>query len=331
MTAILGFLLTVFLFRRHLDGGGYLNQRKAKRDPLLLAASVVFENINQNSNNIGIIIIGIFLSAKDVGTYGVAMRSLPFLMVPLVAYNAIFAPIISGLYGMGQMKDLEGIYKSGSKWVMTVSLPLYALMIFFSDHIIRLFGAAFGESAEIMVILLSGQLIIVISGSAGFVLSMTGRTLFNLFNSACLCILNFALSVMLVRIIGISGAAYAYVTSICFLQVLQIGQVWYLYRILPYSLEHMKPAVACLISYFVILLLRNSTCEAGVFQFVVIITVLFLSVYFILLLILGLSPEDRMLLKSLRERIFVVLLVTINLKLQTCKAKNAFKETLLFN
>jgi O-antigen/teichoic acid export membrane protein len=304
ITAFLGFILTILLFRRHFGWWGTIISNGVRKEVVRYSLPLLFSRVlNQNSNRIGIIIIGILLSAEDVGIYGVAMRSLPFLMVPLVAYNAIFSPIISALYRKGKMRNLEGVYKSGAKWVINVSLPLYALMVYFSDYIVRIFGTSFEKSTEIMVILLSGQLIVVISGSAGFVLSMTGRTLFNLYNSACLCVFNLLLSVMLVKYMGTSGAAYAYIISIALFQLVQLWQVWHLYRILPYRLEHMKPIFACLLAYIVIFVLRNPLSQAGVFLFISIITVLFLSVYFLLMVIMGLSSEDRMILKSFKQRI----------------------------
>ncbi|RLC26141.1 MAG: hypothetical protein DRH21_02920, partial [Deltaproteobacteria bacterium] len=257
----------------------------------------------QNINIIGIIIIGIFLPASKTGIYTVAMRVIPFILIPLVAYNAIFSPIISDFFTKHKMEELKNIYKTGSRWVITITLPIFVLVIFFSKEIVTVFGPGFAESAQIVTLVLIAQMFNVSSGSTGIILSMTGKTLYNLFNTGILCVLNIVLTLFLISRFGVIGVAYAYTISIILIQLLQMGQVWYFYKIQPYSLGHLKPAISCLTAFLIIRFFENSFSMAHGLISSLVLVVIFVSIYGIFLIFAGVSQDDRMILEKIRHKI----------------------------
>ncbi|MBU4288004.1 MAG: flippase [Proteobacteria bacterium] len=304
ITAIFGFSAAFifyskrmgFFFRRPLS----VDRKKIIKFSLPLFLSQLFY---QNINILGILIIGAFLPASQLGIYGVAMRVIPFLLIPMVSYNAIFSPIISELYTKGRMEELEHIYKTGTKWVTTLSLPLFSLMLLFSKEIVSIFGQGFTESASIIVILLIGQIVNVGTGSTGFMLSMTGKPFYNLFNSGILCALNIILTLLLISRFGIVGAAWANSISIILVQLLQIVEVWYLYKIHPYRLEHLKPLFSCLLAFLIVYFLQDYIITANILR-LFILTSTFLFSYGIFLALGGLSQEDRMVFEKLRNKLY---------------------------
>lgn len=266
---------------------------------LLLASQILYQNIN----GLGTLIIGIFLTADQVGIYGVAMRTVPFMLIPFVSFSAIFSPFVSELFTKGRMKELENMYKTGNKWVMTASLPLFVLIVFFSEQIASFFGSGFKSSAPIMVIVLIGQMVNICTGSTGIILSMTGKAHYNLFNSASLCILNIVLTLLLVPRFGLMGAASAYSVSIVTIQLLQIAEVWRLYRMHPYRLDTFKPVICGLLAASVIYLLKQAVSPSPLVSIPVLSSV-FLACYGALLLIAGLSSDDRVILERVRYKYF---------------------------
>jgi len=112
------------------------------------------------------------------------------LMMPFIAFNDIMKPVFSGLFAQKKMEEMESIFKVGCRWIILTTLPIFLLMLLFADDIVQIYGSGFSESAQVMVILLVGHFVNVASGSTGFVLSMTGRSLFVMWNSACLFVVN---------------------------------------------------------------------------------------------------------------------------------------------
>ena len=304
ITSLIGLVAAAFFAYKKI--GPIFNSHQAinGREVLSFSMPLMLSRIfNQNINVIGILIVGMFCTAFEVGIYGIAMRTIPFLLVPLIAFNAIISPIFSELYAKQQMDDLEKVYKIGNKWVILITLPMFVIMVYFADVIVSIFGVGFAQAAPIMTIFLLGHMINAATGSSALVLSMTGRPMFMLYNSGGLFLLNIGLTVFLLGNIGIMGAAYAYGTSIIIIQILQLIEVWYLYRIHPYSIENLKPVISCLLSLAVI---------HGLDKFLISVTwahhppylmLLFLLSYSCCLWSAGFSSEDRLILSKLRNRV----------------------------
>ena len=257
---------------------------------------------NQNISIAGILIIGMFCSSSDVGVYGVAMRTIPFLLVPFIAFNGILSPLFSELFTKKKMDELESVYKIGNKWVILITLPMCILMIHYSDFIVSVFGSGFSRSAQVMSVILVGHMVNAASGSAGLILSMTGRPMFILFNTGALFGLNIGLTIFLLGRMGIVGAAYAYSTSVIIIQCLQLAEVWFLYGIHPFCLENFKAIIASAISFGILYIFNYFIFWPDVYQSFA-GGGIFVGSYAVCLLILGFSREDRLILDRFKARI----------------------------
>lgn len=303
IAALILFLLSGYFLKQETSK---LKQKKVK-----VKIKTVFEFslplwmsriITKNNRHIGLLLIGIFLAADQAGIYSVGMRMTPFILIPFMAYNAIFSPIISSLYANQKFNELESIYKIGTRWVISLTLPIFVLMILFSSEIVLIFGRGFSDSYRVLIILLIAEMINVSTGSTSYVLSMTGKPLYNLMNSMIVLTLNIFLSVIMIKKFGTVGAAYALGISIITVNFLQLVEVYYLFRIHPFSLGHLKPFVSCFFSGLIVLFLRTQLRFLSPYVVGVIIFVVFSLSYLIFLSILGLSSEDRLILKNIGER-----------------------------
>lgn len=304
ITTIAGFLLAVFFMLRRI-GPLFSESRIVEKKTIISFSAPLFLSrfFYQNRKMIGIIILGGFYPAVQIGIYGVAMRALPFILIPLFAFNIVFSPIISDLFTRGKLDELARVYKTGSKWVITATLPIFILIVFFSKEIMTIFGSGFAESAKIMIILLTGQMVNVATGSAAIMLSMTGKPLYNLFNSVTLFVVSIVLTILMIQKFGPIGAAYAYSLSIIFVQLLQTGEVWYLYKIHPYMIEHIKPVLCSISSFLVIYFLEGFFSTANPLISIIGLVIIFLSSYVIFLILAGLSIDDRIIMEKIFYKI----------------------------
>ncbi len=304
LTAIFGFMVAITMLAKRIGGISIMSSKVERKKILSFSLPLLLSQLlYQNINTFSILIIGIFLPAAQAGVFGIARRTIPFVIMPLLSFNAIFSPVVSDLFTSGQMDELRSIYKTCSRWVLTLTLPVAILMFFFSKDIALVFGRGFSESGEILVILLIGQMVTVGTGSTALLLSMTGKPLYNLFNTGMLCAFNVALTLFLISRYGIIGAAWAQTISITLVQLLQMAEVWYLYRIQPYKVDHVKPLLAGGFSFLILLVLKGHIALSNHVAGMALLSAVALLGYVLFLLFTGLAADDRVILDKFIQRV----------------------------
>jgi O-antigen/teichoic acid export membrane protein len=266
--------------------------------PLLLSG--VFNTI---LNRVSVLVIGHFLSAAMVGIYATAERFLPLILIPLSAFNGIFAPIISDLFAREKREELENQFKTVAKWVFMTSLPIFTLLIFFSKQILSIFSPEFAAYSGVMIVLCTGQMINAATGSTGIMLLMTGRPYINLLNTALLCVAGIFLNIYMIPRYGIIGAAWVSTFSISTFQLLKLLEVWYLLGMHPYHLDFLKPILSCLFSVLLLTAISYTGLNSNSLIIIAILSAVFLISYGAFLWLFKLSPEDYVILDNLRERL----------------------------
>jgi len=228
------------------------------------------------------------------------------VIVPLAAVNVIFAPMISEMYGKGQLDRLEVVFKLVTKWIFLTSFPIFLLIVVFSEPILYLFGAEFSAGAPALRILSAGYLIDASVGSVGFLLTMTGRPNVNLINSIVLGIANLALIVFLTPRYGMLGTAVAVGAATAIINLARLGEVYHFLKIHPYRRDFAKPLLSGLIVLFCFLplslALTPKNGETMMLQ--LLLAPPFILGYMVLLRAFKLSDEDevvvRMIVRKLR-------------------------------
>jgi O-antigen/teichoic acid export membrane protein len=179
--------------------------------PLLLGSSLVL--IMNWADNI---MLGIMTDASAVGVYDVVFRLSVIAGAALQAVNGIAAPKFAECYGAGDVGQLRRIVKGSTRIIFWSTLPVVLVCVAFPRFLLGLFGAEFESGAVAFVLLLLGTFVSAISGSVGFILRMTGKE--RVYQNIVLVatIMNIVLNAILIPIFGISGAAFASMTSIVF-------------------------------------------------------------------------------------------------------------------
>jgi O-antigen/teichoic acid export membrane protein len=268
--------------------------------PLFLEVLLLFA-----IKGINTIILGYFNNSFDVGIYSAAIKVSLLITIPLDAINFIFAPIISEMYGKGQLDKLETMFKLVTKWVFLVSFPIFLVILGFSEPILRIFGAEFSVGAPALRILAAGYLVDSSVGSVGFMLTMAGRPRVNLANTFVLSIANIVLNIVLIPKYGVLGAAVAVATSTAAINLLRLGQVYYFLRMHPYRRDFTKPLLAGLIVLGIVwlfsLAFAYSPDEAILLRLLP--ALLFLPGYVLLLRAFRFSEEDKVVIDMIVQKL----------------------------
>jgi len=244
-----------------------------------------------------VIMIGYFLSSDKVGVYNIALQIGSISSFILIAFSSIFASTISSLYNSGSMEKLSQIYKIITKWIVTINLMAFAIILIFSKDIMHLFGKDFIYGSTALILISIGQVVNAATGLVGLMNTMTGHPQYEIYIAIVVMVISLLGNYFLIPIYGINGAA---VTSLLSVAVSNILRLAFLYRdskLHPYNFEYIKTIASFFISLIIVYLLKNIfivnwLIRLFVLSFVYVILFLFITI------IMGLSDYDKLILSK---------------------------------
>jgi O-antigen/teichoic acid export membrane protein len=246
-----------------------------------------------------VLLLGFFAN-PDIGVYNVATRLVTVAVFVLAPLNAAFGPYLAHLYHRGEMDEVRGSYRAVTGWIVRLSLPAFAALLVFPGELLRLFGGAFVAGAAVTVILAAGQLVNAATGPCGTVLNMSGRVALNMADNVATLILNVLLNLVLIPAYGIVGAAVAWAVSLAVVNVARVVQVRRLIGALPVSRGLATGLLAGAVA-LVAGLGASAVLPPGFGGLAAGLAVIVVA-YGGTVLALGLSREDRMVLRAVLRR-----------------------------
>ncbi len=131
--------------------------------------------LQQLSNWMPQIVLGVFRPAEEVGVYNAAFRLANLASLVLVGVNSVVFPKFAALYSAGEFDRLKALAQSSTQLMAVGCIPFLAVLMFFPSLVLGLLGEGFGDGAIALQIIAFGQLVNVITGSVGGLLNMTGN------------------------------------------------------------------------------------------------------------------------------------------------------------
>ena len=122
-----------------------------------------------------VMMLGILVGEEAVGLYTVAARIATLLILALNSVNAILQPMVSELYSNKKFDELQRIVSIGASAVFGISLIGCLILFFGAGYLDLIFGPEFGDSDNLLMILMVGQLVNAFAGPAVLLLNMTGH------------------------------------------------------------------------------------------------------------------------------------------------------------
>lgn len=116
-----------------------------------------------------VLILGRYIPSRELGVCVAALRASGFVIFPLSAINALFAPVISELFTRGDMEGLRRTYLTTTRWATGTALALFGVLVVAPRLVLSVFGSEFREGVVVLVILGLGQLVNSSTGSCGWV------------------------------------------------------------------------------------------------------------------------------------------------------------------
>ena len=191
-----------------------------------------------------VVLVGALGSSSEAGVYGAVTRVVTAGAFALQALFLVMGPQISSLLAQDKRDRATSIYQSSTKWLTAVSFPFYVTIAVFAPFFLRIFGHGFSDGQTALVVLSLAMLVNMGTGTVTVVLLMSGKSSWNLINTAAAVVINIALNIVLIPWLGVTGAAIAWAATIAVQNVTPLVQIWVSLKMHPFGESYLVPVVA---------------------------------------------------------------------------------------
>lgn len=127
-------------------------------------------------NQSGIWMLQAFQPSSEVALYGVAMRLVALIAVPLSVVNSVISPMIPDLFWQGETGKLERILRGLATLSTLPAIMALGIFVLAGPFFLGLlFGEFYKNANSLLIILTIGAVFNVMAGSSGLTLIMTGH------------------------------------------------------------------------------------------------------------------------------------------------------------
>ncbi len=182
-------------------------------------------------------VIGFFATTEGVGIYRVGYMIAGNLLIVFTAVAPIFKPLVAE----ARHDDAAVLehYRNATRWVCGLTLPMAIVVALGAEaYLSVIFTPQYAEATLAVGILAVGFLVNVsFGGPDGTLLQGLGYSRLVFLNTALLLIGNAVGSILLVPILGITGAAIGSAAALVLVAVASAGEVYYLRGIHPLTTD----------------------------------------------------------------------------------------------
>jgi O-antigen/teichoic acid export membrane protein len=252
---------------------------------------------------IDILMVGYFLPSSDVGIYRSASQTALLLLIFLISFNNIFAPMIADIISKGDRERMRQLFKTVTRWGFALSLPLFLVVGINAKNLLRIFGSDFTEGWLPLIILAAGQLIHAAAGGVVYMLVMSGHQYQKLIGDFAIVVINLVLNIILIPRWGLTGAAVATSVSITAVNLMRVMQAYLILRVHAYSWSYLKIIGVSALSAISGLFVRNMLQADRFFISLIVTSVYILVVYGLLIWATCFDEADKTILKKIRQKL----------------------------
>jgi len=277
--------------------------RIKRREFILYSSNLMFISFTYFlMGQVNRLIVGAYASSREVAYYSVGMVISGFVIFILTSFNSIFAPIISELYHKKEYETLKRMYSTLTRLIWVFTLPIFLWIVVFARRILLFYGHEFTRAEWVLIFLAIGQFVNAAVGPNGLMLSMSGHQKWEMFNGIAVATLNVVLNIILVPRYGATGSAIAGSAALTLVNIIKSIEVWVVMGMIPYNVKFIKPIISGIAGFVVLYILRRVFNPGFVYTLLAfaIGVVVILGVSFLL----GLEEEDKMLLNTIRRKIW---------------------------
>ena len=160
------------------------------------------------------LLLGAFLLPVVLTDYDVVAKLVVVGVVAVTVVSSMTLAPASSLAGRNMYPELAALFQKTTKYALILSMPVWLLLVFYGDSLITFWvGQDFAPLGSIAAIFGTNIFIVATTASAQNILIGAGRLRFVVFLTSFGTGLNFAISLALVRSLGLTGVIYGTLIS----------------------------------------------------------------------------------------------------------------------
>lgn len=252
--------------------------------------------------NLQALLLGAFNTAASVGIFSLVSSANLIGRISNLAISTSMRPVIAELFDSGDSEEMSRLYKTTTRWTLTLNLPIFIVLIAYPEPILALFGESFISGAAALTILAAAEFVNAITGTCGSIVDMSGRGILKVVNKAVLIGLLVGGNVLLIPPYGVIGAAFAVLIGTVVINVMRVSEVRWFAGIQPWDWRTLRPLSAGIVAFGASRVTDIWVPSAGGFGALVTNLLIVTIVYVATLLLLGLPDDDRAVLQTTLNR-----------------------------
>lgn len=190
------------------------------------APRTVAQILDTVSASVGTLLLAVIATATDTGLFGTALRLALAGQLAFAAMRLLVAPILAFDLSRGRVDAAQKVYSSSTVLIVSISWPLYLIMMGCPGLVLSVFGTEFSAAAAMLVILALGSMVQAALGNLQAAVLMSGGSGRALAATAAAMVVNVGATVALYSAVGGTAAAIGWALGV----LTEAGILWVLVR-----------------------------------------------------------------------------------------------------
>jgi O-antigen/teichoic acid export membrane protein len=183
----------------------------------------------------GIVLVAALSGPAQAAVFTAATRFLVAGQLANASLGTTLQPQLGEQLALGNRAEARTLFETATAWLVLIAWPLYLLCAVFAAPMMSVFGCGYQGGTDVILVLTGAMLVASASGMVNMVLSMAGRTSWNLLTTLLGLVANLGLNLLLIPHLGILGAALAWAAAILINNVVPLALIAGSLRIHPYG------------------------------------------------------------------------------------------------
>ncbi|MQM24915.1 lipopolysaccharide biosynthesis protein [Glycomyces albidus] len=184
-----------------------------------------------------IIMVAALAGLGPAAVYTVATR---FVIVGQLASGAVgqsVQPRAAAAMAAGEPASARSLYQESTAWIVALTWPVYLAVGLLADWYLRLFGSGYAtdEARLVVWVLVPAMMCASACGVVDSMLSMAGKTSWQLLDVSIALAVNVGLNLALIPPLGVVGAAIAWSAAVLVNNLVPLAQLWRTFGLHPFG------------------------------------------------------------------------------------------------
>jgi O-antigen/teichoic acid export membrane protein len=190
-----------------------------------------------------VLMVAALRGPAEAAVYTAATRFLVLGQLGAQAISSAAQPQLGEALARDDRPLANQLYRTATAWLMLLSWPLYLLSAAFAPLVLAIFGEGYSGGAVVVAVLALAMLVATGCGMVDMLLTMGGRTSWNLWNTLLALAVNVVLNLLLIPPLGILGAALAWAAAILVNNLVPLAQIGCVLGLHPFDAATRRAAL----------------------------------------------------------------------------------------